>query len=93
MPLFDSCVSNNSPSGLDFALQPNQSVKHDPFIKELLEAATGKDEDGNDILTPKDLSMVLGKRRAVARAVNPEFSLSFFHKVFGSSKYVTMLCS
>ncbi|KAG0704170.1 Chloroperoxidase [Suillus ampliporus] len=76
---------------LDTALEPNQSVKHIPYIEELLAATTGKDKDGNDILTSKDLSRILGKRRAVARAVNKEFSLSFFHKVFGSSNSSTLL--
>ncbi|KAG2134793.1 Chloroperoxidase [Suillus clintonianus] len=76
---------------LDTALEPDQSAKHIPFIEELLESATGKDEKGNDILTTKDLSRILGKRRAVARATNSEFSLSFFHKVFGSSNSSTLL--
>jgi len=75
-------------SGLDTAFEPNQSVKHIPFIEEVLASATGKDKEGRDILTPKDLSRMLGKRRAVARAVNSEFSLSSFHKIFGSAKYV-----
>ncbi|KAG2060078.1 Cloroperoxidase [Suillus hirtellus] len=70
---------------LDAALQPDQSMKHVPFIEELLAAVTGKDRDGNDIITTKDCSRILGKRRAVAHAVNKEFSLSFFHKIFGSA--------
>jgi hypothetical protein len=74
--------------GLDAAFQPDQSVKHVPFIEELLAAATGKDKDGNDLITTKDLSRILGKRRAVARAVNKGFSDSFFHRIFGSTKYV-----
>lgn len=59
-----------------------------PFIDELLAAATGKDKNSNTVITTKDLSRMLGKRRAVARASNREFSLSFFHKIFGSTKYV-----
>ncbi|OJA15715.1 hypothetical protein AZE42_09957 [Rhizopogon vesiculosus] len=73
---------------LDTALEPDQSVKHIPFIEELLATSTVKDKDGNDIITAKDLSKMLGKRRAVARVVNKEFSLSLFHKIFGSTKYV-----
>jgi hypothetical protein len=84
--LSGSRVSNKLSSGLDTALEPNQSMKHVPFIEELLAAFTGKDKYGNDVLTTKDLSRILGKRRAVARATNNEFSLSFFHKIFGSSK-------
>ncbi|KAG2347195.1 Cloroperoxidase [Suillus weaverae] len=76
---------------LDTALEPNQSTKHIPFIEELLAAFTGKDKNGNDVLTNKDLSRILGKRRAVARATNREFSLSFFHKIFGSSNSSTLL--
>lgn len=76
---------------LDAALEPNQSMKHIPFIEELLAANTGKDQYGNEILTTKDLSSILGKRRAVARAINSEFSLSFFHKVFGSANSSTLL--
>ncbi|KAG1732729.1 Chloroperoxidase [Suillus lakei] len=76
---------------LDSAFQPNQSIKHVPFIEELLAAATGKDKDGDDVITTKDCSRMLGKRRAVARAVNKEFSLSFFHKVFGSANASTLV--
>jgi hypothetical protein len=57
-----------------------------PFIEELLAAPTGKDKNGNNVLTTRDLSRILGKRRAVARATNKDFSLSFFHKIFGSAK-------
>ena len=81
---------NVLPSGLDTALQPDQSIKHIPFIEELLAASSAKDKDGNDIITAKDLSRILGKRRAVARAVNKEFSLSLFHKIFSSTKYVVV---
>jgi hypothetical protein len=76
---------------LDTALEPNQSMKHIPFIEELLAAPTGKDKNGNVVLTTKDLSRILGKRRAVARAVNKDFTLSFFHKIFGSSNSSTLL--
>ncbi|OJA10499.1 hypothetical protein AZE42_07821 [Rhizopogon vesiculosus] len=75
---------------LDTALEPNQSVKHVPFIEEVLASATGKDKEGRDIITPKDISRMLGKRRAVARAVNSEFSLSFFHRVFSSANSATL---
>ncbi|KAG1769790.1 Chloroperoxidase [Suillus occidentalis] len=76
---------------LDTALEPNQSMKHVPFIEELLAAPTGKDKNGNVVLTTRDLSRILGKRRAVARATNNDFSLSFFHKVFGSANSSTLL--
>ncbi|KAG1722645.1 Chloroperoxidase [Suillus paluster] len=76
---------------LDTAFEPNQSKKHMPFIEELLAAATGKDKDGNDVLTTNDFSRMLGKRCAVARAVNKEFSLSLFHKIFGSANASTLV--
>ncbi|KAG1732731.1 Chloroperoxidase [Suillus lakei] len=76
---------------LDSAYEQKQSIKHVPFIEELLEAATGKDKNGNNVLTTKDLSRLLGKRRAVARAINREFSLSLFHKIFGSTNAATLV--
>lgn len=74
-------------SGEDVYFQADQGVPHLPLIKELLACATGKDKDGNPLLTPADLSRISAKRRVEARAANPEFSLSTFHKIFGSSKY------
>ncbi|CAA7266277.1 unnamed protein product [Cyclocybe aegerita] len=75
----------------DSALVPDQSKPHVPFIEELLSLASGKDNDGKALLTPKDLSDFSSKRRVEARASNPNFSLSFFHKVFGSSNSSTLL--
>ncbi|KAG1867262.1 hypothetical protein DFJ58DRAFT_723935 [Suillus subalutaceus] len=40
------------------------------------------------ISSPPKISRMLGKRRAIARAVNKEFSLNFIHKIFGSTKYI-----
>ncbi|KAG0702214.1 Chloroperoxidase [Suillus ampliporus] len=76
---------------LDSAFEPNQSKRHVPFIEELLAAATGKDKDGNDVITTKDFSRMLSKRRAVSRAVNKEFSLSFIHRIFGSTNASTLI--
>jgi len=78
----------NFSSGLDTALEPDQSVKHVPFIEEVLASATGKDKEGKALMTPKDISRLLGKRRAVARAVNSEFSLKLIHRIFSTAKYV-----
>ena len=36
------------------------------------------------------MSQILGKRRAEAQATNPQYSMSFFHRVFGSAKYVAL---
>ena len=72
--------------GLDAAFQQKQGEKHIPFVEELLTFATGKDKEGRTLLTISDMSKILGKRRSECRANNKEFSLSFFHKVFGSAK-------
>ncbi|GLB39741.1 putative peroxidase, family 2 [Lyophyllum shimeji] len=75
----------------DVHFEPNQAVIHVPYVKELLESATGKDKDGNPLLTIPDLSRISSKRRAEARAENPEFSLDKFHAMFGSSNSSTLL--
>lgn len=75
-------------SGLDAAFEPNQSTKHVPYIEELLAAASSKDKHGNDVVIVKDLSNLLGKRRAVSRAVNKELTLKTFHRLFGCAKYL-----
>ncbi|KAG2146856.1 Chloroperoxidase, partial [Suillus bovinus] len=76
---------------LDAAFQSDQSTKHVPYIEELLSAASGKDKDGNDVVIIKDLSKLLGKRRAVSRAVNKEFKLKTFHKLFGCANASLLL--
>ena len=72
--------------GEDTALVPNQGKPHIPFVKELLASATGKDKEGNPLLTSKDLAAYSSKRRVDARVSNPEYTLNLFHKLFGSSK-------
>ena len=76
----------NHLAGEDAALIPNQGKPHIPFVKELLASATGKDKEGNALLTSKDLAAYSAKRRVDARASNPKYTLDLFHKVFGSSK-------
>ncbi|KAI6015105.1 Chloroperoxidase [Pisolithus orientalis] len=75
---------------LDAALQPDQSKVHRPFIEDLFSFATGKDQ-GQRVLTTKDLSRFSGKRRAGARATNPMFTLDLSHKLFGSTNTATLL--
>jgi len=75
----------------DKALVESQAKPHIPFVDELLACATGKDSEGNPILTLKDLAAYSSKRRVDARASNPEFTLSTFHKLFGSSNSATLL--
>ncbi|KAG8220432.1 Chloroperoxidase [Butyriboletus roseoflavus] len=75
---------------LDTALQPNQAVIHPPFVEELFSFATGKDTAGNPLLTVKDLSRILGKRRAESKATNKEYSLRLFHRLFSSANTSTI---
>ncbi|KAJ7822901.1 Chloroperoxidase [Mycena olivaceomarginata] len=75
----------------DFKYDPDQGKPYMPFIEELLASATGKDKEGNPLLTAADLSRYSGKRRTEARATNPDFTLDTFHKMFGSSNSSTLL--
>ncbi|TFK75585.1 Cloroperoxidase [Pluteus cervinus] len=75
----------------DVYFQPDQGKPDIPLVKELLASATGKDKDGNVLLTSEDLAKVSGKRRAAARDSNPEFTLATEHKMFGSSNSSTLL--
>lgn len=65
---------------------PNQASPHVPFIKELLSSASGKAADGSVLLTPYDLARFAAKRRTDSQRENPEFSLGFIHRTFGSAK-------
>ncbi|KAI0073601.1 Cloroperoxidase [Panus rudis PR-1116 ss-1] len=71
----------------DSVHEPDQGKPSVPLIEELLASGTGPSGD----LTPADLARLLGKRRIEAKAKNPKFSLSFNHKLFGSSNASTML--
>ncbi|KAF8241080.1 Cloroperoxidase [Tricholoma matsutake] len=75
----------------DVYFQPHQGKPHLLYVKELLESATGKDKEGNALLTSADLSRISAIRRVESRAKNPEFTLSTFHKMFGSSNSSTLL--
>jgi hypothetical protein len=71
--------------------QPDQSQIVVPLVEGLLDSASGKDKDGNALLLPKDLSAYSGKRRADARATNPEYTTSLIHRIFGSCNSSAML--
>ncbi|KAJ7119715.1 Chloroperoxidase [Mycena epipterygia] len=75
----------------DFKFDPDQGKPYLPFINELLASATGKDKDGNLLLTAADLSRYSGKRRVDAKASNPDFTLDKKLKTFGSSNSSTLL--
>jgi hypothetical protein len=75
---------------LDTSLQPNQALTHPAYIEELYSFATGKDADGNPLFTNKDLSRILGKRRAESKATNKNYSLRFAHRLFSSANTSTI---
>ncbi|KAJ4347663.1 hypothetical protein N0V95_005205 [Ascochyta clinopodiicola] len=70
----------------DAALESDQGKPDPQLVDELLSAATGKGEDGALLLTKKDLSKQLAKRRSDARVENSKYSESLFHNMFGSAK-------
>ncbi|KAF9030306.1 Cloroperoxidase [Hymenopellis radicata] len=69
----------------------DQGSPHLPFVKALLSSASGKAPDGSVTLTPYDVARFAAKRRMDAQKENPEFSLAFVHKMFGSSNASTLL--
>ncbi|KAJ7358462.1 Chloroperoxidase [Mycena albidolilacea] len=75
----------------DAKFDPDQGKPYLPLINDLLASATGKDQNGNLMLTAGDLSRFSSKRRTEARATNPDFTLDTFHKLFGSSNSSTLL--
>ncbi|KZT08126.1 chloroperoxidase-like protein [Laetiporus sulphureus 93-53] len=71
----------------DTYLVPDQSKPSKQLVEGLLASATGS----NGILTAADLSRYSGKRRTEARRINGQFSLSAFHRLFGSSNTSILL--
>ncbi|EKM57111.1 uncharacterized protein PHACADRAFT_254678 [Phanerochaete carnosa HHB-10118-sp] len=67
--------------------QPDQGKPVRHLVEELLASGTGPNGD----LTPADLSRISGKRRMESKRRNGQFSLTTFHKFFGSSNSSTML--
>ena len=74
----------------DAAQVPDQGVPDQELVDELLKGATGTAVDGGPLLTKKDLSLQLSKRRAEAKRENSKYSESKFHNMFGSAKYVAI---
>lgn len=70
----------------DVALVPDQSQPDLQLVDDLLREATGKTVNGAPMLTKKDLSLALSKRRANARKTNEGYTESTFHNLFGSAK-------
>ncbi|THV02274.1 Cloroperoxidase [Dendrothele bispora CBS 962.96] len=75
----------------DVYFNKDQGKPHLPYINELLASASGKTADGTPLLTLDDLARYSAKRRVESKASNPEFSLAFIHKMFGSSNSSTLL--
>ena len=73
-------------TGQDTFIEPDQAKPHIPFVEELLASATGKDKEGKPLFTLKDIATYSAKRRADARASNPQYTLDFTHRTFGSAK-------
>lgn len=77
--------------GDDSVHQLDQGKPSATIIGALLKSATGKDAEGKPQLTIEDLSFFMAKRRADAKAANPNYSLSLFHRAFSFTKFVHML--
>jgi hypothetical protein len=75
----------------DAALVPDQGKPDLKLVHEFLKEATGTMPDGSPRLTTSDLSRALSKRRVDARSTNKDYTESFFHNAFGSSKYVFLI--
>jgi hypothetical protein len=72
----------------DAALVPDQGKPDLGLVHDLLKEATGTMPDGSPRLTIPDLSRALSKRRVASRRMNKDYTESFFHNMFGSSKCV-----
>ncbi|KAJ7164443.1 Chloroperoxidase [Mycena filopes] len=75
----------------DAKFDPDQDKPYLPLIQQLLASATGKDREGNIVLTHADLSRASGKRRVEARATNPDFTLTKAQKGFASANCSSLL--
>ncbi|KAF2029930.1 Cloroperoxidase [Setomelanomma holmii] len=75
----------------DAALVPDQGKPDLELVDELLRGATGKTPDGRALLTKKDLSLALAKRRKEAKISNQAYSESLFHNGFGAANSSTMI--
>ncbi|KAF8635552.1 hypothetical protein AX15_000205 [Amanita polypyramis BW_CC] len=89
--LHNGIEHDGSLTRLDYGLQKDQSKPHLPFVHDLLDSASGKDKQGNILFTLKDIARYSAKRRAESRASNPEYSLSFSHKLFSCANNSILL--
>jgi len=87
----DGIEHDGSLTRLDYVFDRDQGKPHLPYVRELLDSASGKDKEGNVLLTGGDLARYCAKRRAESRASNPSYSLSLIHRMFSSSNNCTLL--
>lgn len=73
-------------SGEDIYFEPDTAKIATPLIESLLNSASGKDADGNAILTYADLGKAFSQRQADSKASNPEFSMNLLLRMFGFGK-------
>jgi Peroxidase, family 2 len=88
LSLHNAIEHDGSLTRQDVALVPDQGKPDLKLVHDLLKEATGKMPDGSARLTIPDLSRALSKRRYDAKKTNKQYTESFFHNVFGSSKCV-----
>lgn len=69
----------------DAALEPDQGKPDAQLVEELLACATGGTPEER-IMTKKDLSAMLSRRRVESRKENSAYTESLFHNGFGSAK-------
>jgi hypothetical protein len=81
-------MNSSFESGEDIYFEPDTAKIATPLIEKLLDGASGKDADGNPVLTYSDLSKALSQRQADSKANNPEFSRNFQLRMFGFGKWV-----
>jgi len=77
--------------GEDIYVEPDTSKIATHLIEKLLNSASGKDKDGNLVLTFPDLSKALSQRQADSKANNPEFSRNCLVRLFGFGKLALQL--
>lgn len=76
--------------GEDFDVDPNLGKVSIPLTQRLLASASGKDAEGDRVVTVEDVAYNLSRRRVEARRANPSFHLSKEHEFFGGSKSVRL---
>ncbi|KAL1948515.1 hypothetical protein VTO73DRAFT_12590 [Trametes versicolor] len=83
-----NCIEHDaSVTRPDAFLEKDQGKIPQELVEEVLTCGTGP----GGKLTEPDLSRLMGKRRVEAKRANPEYSLSLFHKLFGSWNCSTLL--